>query len=163
MRGHLDSPGGLLLLPVDISVAGREKDKMGGQRNAKKSDFFQVELNRERRLKIRLKKTKDSDPDSPPPGWLTIRLTTRLKRAVEPRTGGLNPGCRGALARRARRLDRSQKAGNITRRVGTSPIDVEGPTRTRRHARPGDEREAEFAPEDFLCPNQRFGSGPLIA
>jgi hypothetical protein len=60
-RGHLDSPGGLLLLPVDISVAGREKDKngMGGQRNAKKSDFFQVKLNRERRLKIRLKKTKD--------------------------------------------------------------------------------------------------------
>lgn len=60
LRGHLDSPGGLLLLPVDISVEGREKDKMGGQRNAKKSDFFQVELNRERRLKIRLKKTQDS-------------------------------------------------------------------------------------------------------
>ena len=79
-------------MPVDISVEGREKDKMGGQRNAKKSDFFQVKLNRERRLKIRLKKTKDSDPDSSPPGWLTIRLTTRLKRAVEPRTGGLNPG-----------------------------------------------------------------------
>ena len=47
-------------MPVDISVEGREKDKMGGQRNAKKSDFFQVELNRERRLKIRLKKTQDS-------------------------------------------------------------------------------------------------------
>ena len=162
MRGHLDSPGGLLLLPVDISVEGREKDKMGGQRNAKKSDFFQVELNRERRLKIRLKKTKDSDPDSSPPGWLTIRLTTRLKRAVEPRTDGLNPGCRGALARRARRLDRSQKAGNITRRVGTSPIGVDGPTRTREHARPGDEREAEFAPEERV-PEPRFGSGPLIA
>jgi len=28
-RGHLDSPGGLLLLPVDISVAGREKDENG--------------------------------------------------------------------------------------------------------------------------------------
>lgn len=42
-------------MPVDISVEGREKDKMGGQRNAKKSDFFQVELNRER-----LKKTQDS-------------------------------------------------------------------------------------------------------
>lgn len=42
-------------MPVDISVEGREKDKMGGQRNAKKSEFFQVELNRER-----LKKTQDS-------------------------------------------------------------------------------------------------------
>ena len=48
-------------MPVDISVAGREKDENGWwQRNAKKSDFFQVKLNRERRLKIRLKKTKDS-------------------------------------------------------------------------------------------------------
>ena len=28
-RGHLDSPWGLLLLPVDISVAGREKDENG--------------------------------------------------------------------------------------------------------------------------------------
>jgi hypothetical protein len=163
-RGHQTLLGGCFCCRLIFLLrVGRRMKMGGGQRNAKKSDFFQVKLNRERRLKIRLKKTKDSDPDSSPPGWLTIRLTTRLKRAVEPRTGGLNPGCRGALARRARRLDRSQKAGNITRRVGTSPIGVKGPTRTREHARPGDEREAEFAPEDFLCPNQRFGSGPLIA
>ena len=162
-RGHLDSPGGLLLLPVDISVAGREKDEDGWSAKCQKERLFsgQVEPGTEvedpteknQRLRSRLLSS-----------WVVNHTVNhQVKRAVEPRTGGLNPGCQGALARRARRLDRSQKAGNITRRVGTSPIGVEGPTRTREHARPGDEREAEFAPEDFLCPNQRFGSGPLIA
>ena len=48
-------------MPVDISVAGREKDENGWwSAKCQKSDFFQVKLNRERRLKIRLKKTKDS-------------------------------------------------------------------------------------------------------
>ena len=134
----------------------------GGQRNAEKSDFFQVKLNRKRRLKIRLKKNQDSRSRLSSSWVVNHTVNHQVKRAVEPRTGGLNPGCQGALARRARRLDRSQKAGNITRRVGTSPIGVEGPTRTREHARPGDEREAEFAPEERV-PEPRFGSGPLIA
>ena len=162
-RGHQTLLGGCFCCRLIFLLRVGRRIKMGGQRNAKKSDFFQVKLNRETEVEDPTEKKPRLPIPTPPPGWLTIRLTTRLKRAVEPRTGGLNPGCRGALARRARRLDRSQKAGNITRRVGTSPIGVKGPTRTREHARPGDEREAEFAPEDFLCPNQRFGSGPLIA
>ena len=39
-RGHLDSPWGLLLLPVDISVAGREKDKNGWSAKCQKERLF---------------------------------------------------------------------------------------------------------------------------
>ena len=39
-RGHLDSPGGLLLLPVDISVAGREKDEDGWSAKCQKERLF---------------------------------------------------------------------------------------------------------------------------